>query len=1072
MLPSSSSGLSVNSNISQPRPLSALSQRPHSSASRRALSRADQRPLSSLSNRPVSRVSQRPHSRHARSRLLPICQSLVIQLTGLREDDDGFHNAVEYAIKSLESTTITKAATSVDMSTIDKQVHGHVQKARITSRDTLAEAFETCYERLKERAMKDNDLDQEIQRSRLPDHMRFLMSLSSSSTSSTLAFADAYLEGINNPPMPPPAPTWAELFGSDEPEASGSGSGNSSPSLSPLSDEFDSYDEDTYSSLDDEEDQALDNPPIANSQPNKPPHTYNHRKEFEQLKSRQYWRDDYVWTGDAKGKNFDLGDASTLGPALRRVVADEQGALNSLELIHEKYIDEQDAVREFLIALQGRKNVMLSLIDGTYKETTSTPRLVHLSAISQSSLTSDIARVATTLHHLRAFVTFVLQLSYPAHSRIKSPRMARTMEAFADAVDAELRMLDHWCAEEEQAICWIRTGQAAPNTKLVISLLSMQKSLHDKFVDGFDVLLSVIQVIAVYEFRQYALLPRTPAVLSALLLDTLLEKVQLYREQDSQVLAGMLMRVFVTTAEPIWAMVGRWLRDGMGLGGRPSDVLDEEFFIEGSGLTVTIPGIGGGGLLDPDFWADGYILRDGVAGGGSDNDDEAFDANIKAVPSFLDHVAPQILGSGKAVGLLRALGFPPGADGLFVIHQWRSFGALLASGGQTNVASLSADALARLIYEELQPHCHTSGTVLGQVLIKECELLYHLAALEDLYFMRRGDAMTHFTDVLFVKMDAQQAWNDFHFLNSAFRDVIEASKGKEWVQSFLVRLSYRGGQNNNRSVTVFNNLVVEYAVPFPVAYIFPPRVLQVYGEVFVFLLQFRRAKSLLERILVRGAKVGSEMKAFYAFRGRLSWFINTMLNFLTTQVIHAQVTDFHKAFARTKSLDEMVEAHSKHVGNVHRLCLLGAQTAALHRAIISILDIALHFCNIFTSTTGNTTVTLDVSRHSLVSRRHHSRRQRARRKNVVSFSRQDGDLSSDESDQSEEDIDLEDEGQAATSFSVDELETGFGQVDKLSSELDGLVRFVRRGVESLASGGGDASASFSVLAFALEDWDL
>jgi gamma-tubulin complex component 5 len=56
--------------------------------------------------------------------------------------------------------------------------------------------------------------------------------------------------------------------------------------------------------------------------------------------------------------------------------------------------------------------------------------------------------------------------------------------------------------------------------------------------------------------------------------------------------------------------------------------------------------------------------------------------------------------------------------------------------------------------------------------------------------------------------------------------------------------------------------------------------------------------------------------------------------------------------------------------------------------------------------------------------------------------------------------------------SVSSVEDGFyGQIDKMSSELDGLVRFVRRGVESLAGGTGEAAPAFAVLAFALEDWD-
>ena len=75
-----------------------------------------------------------------------------------------------------------------------------------------------------------------------------------------------------------------------------------------------------------------------------------------------------------------------------------------------------------------------------------------------------------------------------------------------------------------------------------------------------------------------------------------------------------------------------------------------------------------------------------------------------------------------------------------------------------------------------------------------------------------------------------------------------------------------------------DGLLVEYAVPFPLTYIFGPRVLQAYGSLFVFLLQIRRAKSVLERILVRGAitgvpHLGTELKVFYAMRSKLSWFV-------------------------------------------------------------------------------------------------------------------------------------------------------------------------------------------------------
>ena len=67
-------------------------------------------------------------------------------------------------------------------------------------------------------------------------------------------------------------------------------------------------------------------------------------------------------------------------------------------------------------------------------------------------------------------------------------------------------------------------------------------------------------------------------------------------------------------------------------------------------------------------------------------------------------------------------------------------------------------------------------------------------------------------------------------------------------------------------------------MPFPLIYIFQPKDLKEYNEVFNFLLQIRRAKSMLERILVRDVRGRSkglkdELKVFYAMRSRLSWFI-------------------------------------------------------------------------------------------------------------------------------------------------------------------------------------------------------
>ena len=128
-------------------------------------------------------------------------------------------------------------------------------------------------------------------------------------------------------------------------------------------------------------------------------------------------------------------------------------------------------------------------------------------------------------------------------------------------------------------------------------------------------------------------------------------------------------------------------------------------------------------------------------------------------------------------------------------------------------------------------------------------------------------------------MDSQQSWGDFHFLNTTFTDAVESGLHvgmREWVQLSLVRMSYRGSKEKSvgRTVKGIEGLSVEYAVPFPLIYVMTPKTLHVYGDIFVFLLQIRRAKAVLERILVRGdSRKGNEMKSFYAIRSRISWFI-------------------------------------------------------------------------------------------------------------------------------------------------------------------------------------------------------
>jgi gamma-tubulin complex component 5 len=407
------------------------------------------------------------------------------------------------------------------------------------------------------------------------------------------------------------------------------------------------------------------------------------------------------------------------------------------------------------------------------------PRLVHLSLASQESIVSSLAKTATTVEQLRRFTTGILKRSLSqSEPRLYLKRaVTRTCEAFADAVDRTVRGLDSWCAAREEAIC--RAYSGVDEEPLVISLLSTEKAIRDEFESSLEVLLEVVRTVFKLQSsndltsfdRGSARQP--PATLTALLLDTLFIGVQQHMERRDTVTSDALMRVFVQTAEPVWGMVGKWLRDGMGLGlsvgsggnfGMASE-FDDEFFIESSVVGVGMIALG---LPDPEFWNGGYALREDVAPMGDSV--SRFSPRRKAIPLFLEHVAELVLSTGKALGLIRALGGPPLAHGF---NNWRTFADLVSlethdSDGvkQKNAGlfSVSIDTLSRLIYDGLLAHCQVTGAVLVKLLVDDCQLLWHMEAIEGFFLMRKGDAMSQFIDILFTKVSIPLlfAWSQFH----------------------------------------------------------------------------------------------------------------------------------------------------------------------------------------------------------------------------------------------------------------------------------------------------------------------
>ena len=103
------------------------------------------------------------------------------------------------------------------------------------------------------------------------------------------------------------------------------------------------------------------------------------------------------------------------------------------------------------------------------------------------------------------------------------------------------------------------------------------------------------------------------------------------------------------------------------------------------------------------------------------------------------------------------------------------------------------------------------------------------------------------------------------------------------IEPTLVRFSYSGLREKalRGSIDALEDLLVEYAAPFPLTYIFGLHTSSVYRSVLIFLLQIRRAKNVLEGVHMRGIsscqKLNEYTKVIFAMRSKLIWFIKCVL---------------------------------------------------------------------------------------------------------------------------------------------------------------------------------------------------
>jgi hypothetical protein len=284
-----------------------------------------------------------------------------------------------------------------------------------------------------------------------------------------------------------------------------------------------------------------------------------------------------------------------------------------------------------------------------------------------------------------------------------------------------------------------------------------------------------------------------PSTLALETLDALFLTISTSRSIGRAALADELEAVFLRAAQPLWRMLGRWLREGIGATDETS--VSAEFFI----VRKEDPIARAGG--DGDTWRSAFGVR------------QTNEGNL-AVPVFLRGVERDTLAAGKAVGLLKALGWTDRDWGLLSEpwHQgngpWPSIHEILGRQsclppsvinlpppapspkfvepyppqkrtspldsslppalarsalpsifdptcdieGDFPLAAATPSSITQSLTDYLGPQLQGLQYQLYRVLMEDCGLIGHLTAIEGLFWMRRGEVLGEWAEEIWSRV--------------------------------------------------------------------------------------------------------------------------------------------------------------------------------------------------------------------------------------------------------------------------------------------------------------------------------
>lgn len=383
-------------------------------------------------------------------------------------------------------------------------------------------------------------------------------------------------------------------------------------------------------------------------------------------------------------------------------------------------------------------------------------------------------------------------------------------------------------------------------------------------------------------------------------------------DSASRVLATLFFSCFKTYTRPIRL----WMETGQ------LDPSDSPFFVRAS--------------KDPGelrtLWHEWYVLDQG---------------NKRNIPHFLETGVHKVFTAGKSVVFLRHLNaLPENMETLGVSEM-----TLDDMCPRKSSLSFPFSAMVESAFEKMVEANHSvSAGLLRTELDEQCGLWVSLDALHHVYLSKDLSLLGIVDTKVFELMDRGRSWDDKFLVTEFVRSAFSAIPTMD-LSRLVVRSDGSSSRHpQNRTVRTLETISIDYVLPWPIANIITQGDIQAYRRIATFLMQIRRAKYAIVKQRISGGRnsESGDMNDTLAraLQHNLLWFLDVLYSHLTYLVITTTDQSFRSALSNARDVDAMIAAHQSYMSSLQDQCLLVENLSPIHEAIISLLDLSVHFADL------------------------------------------------------------------------------------------------------------------------------